>query len=99
MNVRSKKNSGLSRLPHEVRLVCVRLFYFSQTRGRMRKPDSQGRIRANGQTGPSGGTAAFRGWLVRELVQVQRRATAHSFKFATVSDAQAVVALLLENCR
>ena len=47
------------------RLGSVRLFYFSQTRGRMHKPDSQARIRANGQTGPSGGTAAFRGWLVR----------------------------------
>ena len=47
------------------RCLGMMLFYFSQTRGRMRKPDSRARIRANGQTGPSGGTAAFRGWLVR----------------------------------
>ena len=39
----------------------VRLFYFSQTRGRMLKPDSQAKDRVNGQTRPSGGTAAFRG--------------------------------------
>ena len=43
------------------RRLRVLLFYFSQTRGRMLKPDSRVMERANGQTGPSGGTAAFQG--------------------------------------
>ena len=41
--------------------LSVRLFYFSQARGGMLKPDSRIMERANGQTGPSGGTAAFQG--------------------------------------
>ena len=32
----------------------------------MRKPDSRARVRANGLTGPSGGTAAFRGSVRRD---------------------------------
>ena len=50
--------------------MSVRLFYLSQTSGRVHKPDSQARIRAIGQAGPSGGTAAFRGsptWRTKKV--------------------------------
>ena len=41
-------------------MAGVRLSYLSQASGRAHKPNPQARIRAIGQTGPSGGSAAFR---------------------------------------
>ena len=47
-----------------VYLNACEVVLFQSDEERMHKPDSQARIRVNGQTGPSGGTAAFPGWLV-----------------------------------
>ena len=50
--------------PPSVVCVCEVVLFQSDKGGGMLKPDSRAMERANGQTGPSGGTAAFQGWLV-----------------------------------